>query len=352
MKIQSDRLFPQGKIILHDGRMLECYPLAKQTPEKIEHDPLELDKTGQYLILGRQKHAPALQPSANVEQQRQLFISNAFYLLAHQERILSDSRMFLCPIAIQNGLAYTGTSGFHNPTLGIYLEWWSVAKGTMRTDCKGSRSLVYQIAGSPLSGSNRCGAVRQDGKTETVSLSPFIDYWPPFLRLNQRYTEAKQLYQAYTLQEVLDILHQEDNGNTDFGSTIDLLFMKHEIDVLKKHIEQIKEECDMWYNKYTDALTRYNEEKMRQLYADYEVFEGNVSKEIDRLKEQKRDLKANLKRGRLDNIAYQRHLTPLKQRINDLLAKISYFKYDRVRETFPDEKDINFSMIETFVRKH
>ena len=28
-------LFPQGKIILHDGRMLDCYPLAAQVPDKI-----------------------------------------------------------------------------------------------------------------------------------------------------------------------------------------------------------------------------------------------------------------------------------------------------------------------------
>ena len=165
-----------------------------------------MDHTGQYLTIGSQKPTPV--PKPTVEEQRQLFISNAFYLLAHKERILSDSRMFLCPVSIQNGIAYTGTSGFHNPTLGVYLEWWSLVKETMCTDRKGRRSLVYQIAGSPLSGSNRCGAVREDGKTETVSLSPFIDYWPPFMRLNQRYTEAKQLYQAYTLQEVLDILHQ------------------------------------------------------------------------------------------------------------------------------------------------
>ena len=345
-------LFPQGKIILHDGRMLDCYPLAEQTPEEIEHDHLELDKTGQYLIIGRQKRTPSSQPSATHEELRQLFIGNAFYLLAHKERILSDSRMFLCPVSIQNGIAYTGTSGFRKPTLGVYLEWWGIVEEAMRTDEKGRRILVYQLAGSPLSGRNSCGAVRDDGRTEAVSLSSFSRHWGPFMHLNQRYTEAKQLYQAYTLQQVLDILHQEDNGNTNWGSTIDLLFMKHEIDTLNRRVERIMEECNKWYNKYTDALTRYNEEKMCQLYADYEVFEGNVSKEIDRLKEQKKELKANLKSRRLNNIAYQRQLTPLKKRINDLLAKISHFKYDKVREAFPNEEDINFTMVENFVCKN
>ena len=53
-------LFPEGKIILTDGRVLDCYPLAEQKPEKIESDSLELDRTGQYLIIGingRHEHA-------------------------------------------------------------------------------------------------------------------------------------------------------------------------------------------------------------------------------------------------------------------------------------------------------
>ena len=94
---KSEEKFPQNKIILIDGRVLDCYPLTKEVPEKLEDDHLELDKTGQYLIIGRGKPSPTPQPSPTIEGKRQLFIDNAFYLLAHSERILSDSRMFLCP---------------------------------------------------------------------------------------------------------------------------------------------------------------------------------------------------------------------------------------------------------------
>ena len=347
---KSEEKFPQNKIILIDGRMLDCYPLAEEVPEKLEDDHLELDKTGQYLTIGRGKPSPTPQPSPTIEGKRQLFIDNAFYLLAHSERILSDSRMFLCPVAIQSGLAYTGTSGFHSPTLGVYLEWWLLAEDAMHTDKKGRRSLVYHLAGSPLSGMNKCSAIREDGQQEIVSLSSFSAHWGPLMKLNQRYTEAKQLYQAYTLQQVLDQLHQEDNGQTNFTPFIDTLFMKHEIDALNRRIASIQEECNKWRSKYTDLLTHYNEETMRQLYVDCEVFEANITKEIDSLKEQKRNLKANLRKGSLDNISYQRQLTPLKKRINDLLFSISHFKYEKVRESFPDNQDITFSMIETFVR--
>ena len=342
--------FPQNKIILIDGRELECYPLDGQAPEKSDHDPMELDKTGQYLIIGHRKPTPTPQPSPTVESQRQLFIDNAFYLLAHSERILSDSRMFLSPIAIQNGIAYTGTSGFRKPTLGVYIEWWMLAKNAMQTDKKGRRYLVYHLAGSPLSGMNKCSAVREDGQQEIVTLSSFGAHWGPFMKLNQRYTEAKQLYQAYTLQQVLDILHQEDNGQTDFAPIIDTLFMKHEIDVLNRQITSIQEECNKWQSKYTDLLAHYNEEKMRQLYAEYETLATNVDKEIDSLKEQKRNLKASLRKGSFDNISYQRQLTPLNKRIQDLMIRIGLFKINKVREAFPDNEDITFSLIETFVR--
>jgi len=85
---------------------------------------------------------------------------------------------------------------------------------------------------------------------------------------------------------------------------------------------------------------------MRQVYADCEAFEANVTKEIDALKAQKKDLKANLKRGRIDNISYQRQLTPLKKRISDLFFQISRYQCEKVRDTFPNEKDIDFNMIE------
>jgi len=61
------------------------------------------------------------------------------------------------------------------------------------------------------------------------------------MHLNQRYTEAKQLYQAYTLQEVLDILHlEDDNSKADFSIMIDVQFMKHEIELLNRRIEKLK----------------------------------------------------------------------------------------------------------------
>ena len=115
---------PKNSITLMNGEALECFP--KQSAQtKFASDEMQLNATGAYLDMGIKPCKP--QPNADEEKERQkkLFTDNAFYLLAHSERIMRDSRMFLAPVAVQNGLAYTGTSGFNAPTVGIYLEWWA-----------------------------------------------------------------------------------------------------------------------------------------------------------------------------------------------------------------------------------
>lgn len=206
----------ENSITLMNGAVLECFHKESQ-PCDIESDKMQLDATGKYLSIDnkkpyKRKAKAQIDPTEELEQQqKKLFTDNAFYLLAHSERIMRDSRMFLAPVAIHNGLAYTGTSGFRNPTIGIYLEWWNECARTLRTDDEGNRSLIFHLAGSPLSGSNCCAEVYEDGRIESVSVRSFIDFWPPFMAINQRYTEAKDMHQAYTLQQVLDILHAEDS---------------------------------------------------------------------------------------------------------------------------------------------
>ncbi len=129
---------------------------------------------------------------------RNLFISNAHFLWAHKERILRDSRMYLCPLGdMGHNLSITRSSGFENPTLGVYIEWWLAVPGTTLTSTEGKQSLVYYIAGSPLSGQNHCSAVAKDGSTHTVSLTPFGDYWRSFTELNRRHSAATAPPSAY-----------------------------------------------------------------------------------------------------------------------------------------------------------
>ena len=205
-------VFPDDKIILLDGSKVDCFPRKEGCSCNVDYNIIELDTTGEYLTYGKGKsRSKDYIEDFELFCARQLFIENSFLLLHNRERILHDSRMFLAPVSVESGLAYTGTSGFRNPTIGVYLEWWTYCDGALMMDEEGVRSLVYRLAGSPLSGANRCTAVREDGKEETVTLRPFNDYWRSFMKINQRYSDAKSHYEAYSLQQVLDILKDKSS---------------------------------------------------------------------------------------------------------------------------------------------
>ena len=341
--------FPDGKIVLLNGTQLDCYPLADEDIESEFQDKLELDTTGQYVTVRKCK--PRITPvSDECMQRQQLFADNAFYLLAHMDRIMNDSRMFLAPVAARNGLAYTGTSGFKRPTLGVYLEWWQTSDETMRINNEGCRSLVFTLAGSPLSGMNRCSAVREDGNIEIVSLSSFNRHCGSFIKINARYTEAKVRYQAYTLQEVLDILHREDNGKLDYDHVITTRFMQHEIDRLNRCLERLNEESSHWHKKYLFALISFKEDEARAFLAEDGKLETKVSQEIEHLKMQKKALKAQLKRGQIDNVSYQRSITPMNKRIEELKFQLFRLRRDKLNEIF-QTNEIDSEIIERYFRE-
>lgn len=65
---------------------------------------------------------------------------------------------------------------------------------------------IYYIAGSALSGRNKCAYIDPKGDSCSISVYPFSPVWRSFMEVNSHYTEAKQLYEAYSLKEVISIL--------------------------------------------------------------------------------------------------------------------------------------------------
>ena len=147
-------------IELIDGTRIEAFPKAVQ-PETIKEDKFALDTTGEYLQIGRRKRKPKRTTERDIiaQQRGELLCRNLHRLIAESDKILADSRIFLAPVPIQNGLAYFGTSGFHNPTLGVYIEWWKHHKCAWVIDESGEKQPLVYIAGSPLSGANKCAYV-------------------------------------------------------------------------------------------------------------------------------------------------------------------------------------------------
>ncbi len=344
--IHSNTEQPQDSITLMNGAVLECFPKESHQGDFVP-DKMKLDATDTYLSIGNKPCKPQPKATEERERQKQFFTDNAFYLLAHSERIMRDSRMFLAPVAVQNGLAYTGTSGFLAPTLGIYLEWWNECSIALRTDEDGKRSLVFHLAGSPLSGANHCAEVYEDGKVEHIQVSLFINHWRPFTAINTRYDEAKHTYQAYTLEQVLEILHAEDGEGWDYSAEINERFMQSEINELKKKVERLTKESNKWYSMYVDTYMKYKDAEISEAFSAFQSFRENTETQINSIKIRKRALKAELKKGSINNIVYQRTLTPLNKQIRDLEFNVSTKKYELINKYLSE--GISYDTIESYM---
>ena len=136
---------------------------------------------------------------------QKFFAESAWLLFDNKERILADPSMAHVPIDMQNCLAYFGSKAFEGATIGAYLEWWRGELGH-RTDEQGEPFLVIQIAGSPLSGMNKCQIVKQNGEQGIVWLSRFPSTWKSFSHICQRYRESTYDGTILTLEQVIHLL--------------------------------------------------------------------------------------------------------------------------------------------------
>ena len=355
---------PEGAIRLTDGTILTCYPKPEreeqpsnesqpeevlQQPEEIVANELPLETTGRHFGMGRRVVGHKTPEEEADEELRQLFINNAFYLLAHRERILQDSRMFLTPIGVQNGSPYTKSLGLDAPTIGVYLEWWSSCLGSMVLSKSGRMSLIYELTGSPHSKVTSGRQLYEDGETEPIHLYSFVHYWEPLIEINKRYNEAKKIYEAYTLQELLDILHEEDGGEKDFTSNVRERFLRHHIAELKAYIEHLYEEFSIRKERWTYAELRLHDDEVLQIYADYKALEQRVTSEIEELRRQKQSLKRQLRSDQLTPRSYEEALKSVKAQTCQLKGQLSSFEYN-VKWRFRDEGMISIQDICTYVQ--
>ncbi len=321
---------PEGKILLLDGSELTCYEKQDVTDDKIDEE----------------------------EKKRllKLFTDNAFYLLTHRERIMSDSRMFLCQVPSRSGLMYSGYSGFEKPTLGIYFEWWRECPGAMITGKDGTRSLIYHLAGSPLSGANWCKRVDENGETHEVKLNSFIKHWRPFVGINTRYTDAKQRYQAYSLEEALEILHteDEDNDNTSLSHAITIEFMQNSIIGLKHKIEELNRLNDDLNERYEDLFYKMYGEDMRRIYGKHKEYEQRINSEIEREKESRRALRAKLRQEVITKQEYDLQLREINNRLKDMQQQLLDPEFDCFEElnAITGDDSLNIYQVEHYINKY
>lgn len=147
------------------------------------------------------------QKQASEIEENKIFLNNAFFFLAHSDRIMRDSRMFLALVPVQNG-----PISFGKLCLGAYLEWWLSYDAVRKISEDGRLSLVFRLAGSPFSGRNSCNEVYEDGSNKVVHISNFMNAVGWLKRISEHYSKYNN-NERYCLKEVVEILKEEDNDN-------------------------------------------------------------------------------------------------------------------------------------------
>lgn len=263
-----------------------------------------------------------------------LFTDNAFLLLAHKRQIMKDSRMCFVPISVSNGLAYSGA--FRPATLGAYVEWWEVCPNALRMNEAGEKSLVYRLAGSPLSGANRCMQVYEDGRTEAVFVDGFKELWKPFVRIVNRNAKENECTEHYTLQEVVDILSVGDK--VDVKDYVHSLFLEAEVNRCRARLQTVEKCCGEYREKFVMLLLKNNEERVRSFYDDFLGMEKETDEKTFNLKEERKSLRRKLRRGDIGNVAYQSLLMPINKELDELQYALIEFKRKMLMSLFPNER--------------
>ena len=168
------------------------------------------------------------------------------------------------------------------------------------------------------------------------------------MKINMRYNEAKEIYEAYTLQELLDILHEEDGGEKDFTSNVREYFLEHRIAQQNAYITNLRNELSSWQNMWASAMLRLHDDEVCQIYADYKALEQRVVPQIEELMSQKQSLKRQFKSGQLAPRSYQNALKTVKAQTCQLKRQLSSFEY-KVQWRFRDEGMISFQDICAYV---
>ena len=336
--MEENNIIIENGIRLQDGNVIRGYPKQDAIVELCKKTPM-LDTTEEYLSIGKKTAKP--KPTDEEERYLQkLFTDNAFLILANRERILSDSRMLLTPVTVRNGLAYSGT--FQTATLGVYIEWWMCAPYSVLFDEKDdTMALIWYLSGSPLSGGNLCSMVTEDGKTETVKVPFFKKLWPKFTDILADYHDAKELYQAYTLPEVIDILKNETTREfytesiKEFRYQAKVNLLNAQLRDWEENYKSLREKCDKYEKEWHFALFQLKKDEIVDFHKEYNLRKENLQNRKEELAKENRELKRKLRHKELTNKEYQPLLSANKKEIEQLKWKLDEYANESISTLVP-----------------
>lgn len=302
------------KIYIRNGNVLPCFPLPCSMPNNLSfaddrETRRELEKT---------------------------FVENVFLFLANADLIFSDSRMFLACANVYNGMAYSGA--FKQACLGAYLEWW-IYFHRYSIDKEGRP--IWLLSGSPLSGCHACHTVDENGKFHKANLqNSFGSTCKSFLDACDKYREAQCHCQAFSIDEVIEILKGKDciENKARIHTMMEQFKIDNEIQSLRKEIENWKESYSkvttclehLIFEKYYDALVEYHNQ--------YSAMRTIANQKKEYYKQQRIESRKLLKSGLITPRQHEQHISPLRKEAEKAEREWHFFSEERLSEILGADK--------------
>ena len=183
--------------------------------------------------------------------------------------------------------------------------------------------------------------VTEDGKTETVKVPFFKKLWPKFTDILADYHDAKELYQAYTLPEVIDILKNETTREfytesiKEFRYQAKVNLLNTQLRDWEENYESLREKCDKYEKEWHFALYQLKKDEIVVFYKEYNLRKENLQNRKEELAKENRELKRKLRHKELTNKEYQPLLSANKKEIEQLKWKLDEYANESISTLVP-----------------
>ena len=139
-------------------------------------------------------------------------------------------------------------------------------------------------------------------------------------------------------------------GDMAYAHTINERFHAAEIKALNERVTYLNAQNKALEERYQNAMLRWKEDRIVKYYNEYVALEMRVESEISLLTEQKRELRAALRRGEYTNKEYEPLVIRINKQIENAKTELNLFKYSELNRIFPQDQ-ILFCQIEEYVNK-
>lgn len=176
--------------------------------------------------------------------------------------------------------------------------------------------------------------------------------WSSFVEVNNRYNEFKGRYMAYDLHEVIDILEGTSDSQQFFKLHLRLEKVRYDNHIanLKNALKQSKELSLEYKAKIQNLIFQQHCEEATEYYLKCVNLQTIARLAREYFYEQRIELRKKLRSGSMDNITYQRTLTPLRKKAKEAECQCCEYEREGLNKVFGEDASyFNFLVIEKLI---